>query len=172
MRPARRDIWAPRGRHEVTWGKLGLGRATALARDQRGFTLAEALVALGVLVVGLVALLGAMGYGTASVETARRSTTALFLAEQRLEEIKAFALSKDPTQGWANLGSASFPAEGYGAIAGYPDYRRVVTVTANPGGSQPNTKQVEVRVFYRQAPGEGSATETSVTLSTLLVRRN
>lgn len=151
---------------------MTIARWLGAVRNDRGFTLAETLVAIGILVVGLVALLGAMEYGTASVEGARRSTTALFLAEQRMEEVRAFAVSQATGQGWGNLTSAAFPAEDYGAIPGYPGFRRVVAVTTNPGGSLPNAKQVEVQVFYRQAPGGVASAETSVTLATLLVRRH
>jgi type II secretory pathway pseudopilin PulG len=137
-------------------------------RSQQGFTLAEALVAVGLLAVGLVGVLAAIGHGTASVDSARRSTTALFLAEQQMEAAKAFILGdKTAGQGWSNLTTAAFPPEGYKAIPNYPDYRRVVTVTNTPN-DLPNTKQVEVQVFYRAV---GGSAETSVTVSTLAIER-
>ena len=140
-------------------------------RNERGFTLAETLAAVGVLGIGLVALLSSMSWGFATVDTSRRSTTALFLAEQRMEQVRAFAVSTAAGQGWALLTPAAFPAEGYGGIAGYPDYRRTVTVTTNPGGGAPNTKLVEVRVFYRPVTSAGLGPESSVVVSTLLVAR-
>lgn len=142
-----------------------------MVRNDQGFTLAETLAAVGVLGIGLVALLSSMSWGFATVDTSRRSTTALFLAEQRMEQVKAFAVSTAAGQGWALLTSAAFPAEGYGGITGYPDYRRTVTVTTNPGGSAPNTKLVEVRVFYRPVTSAGLGPESSVVVSTLLVAR-
>jgi Tfp pilus assembly protein PilV len=139
-----------------------------MIRNQRGFTLTETVVAVGFLAVGLVGLLAAIGHGTTSVDSARRATTALFLAEQQMEAAKAFALG-DATagRGWANLTTAAFPAEGYNAIAGYPYYSRTVTVTNNPNGLA-TAKQIEVRVFYQPV---GGGTETSVAASTLVVQR-
>jgi type II secretory pathway pseudopilin PulG len=136
-----------------------------MIRNQQGFTLPETITAVGFLAVALVGLLAAMGHGTTSVGSARRSTTAVFLAEQQMEAAKAFALG-DATagRGWANLATAAFPAEGYNAIPGYPDYRRAVTITTIP----PTTKQIEVRVFYWPV---GGGPETSVVASTLVVQR-
>jgi prepilin-type N-terminal cleavage/methylation domain-containing protein len=139
-------------------------------RNDQGFTLAETLAAVGVLGIGLVALLSSMSWGFATVDSSRRSTTALFLAEQRMEQVKAFAVSTAAGQGWALVTSAAFPAEAYGAIPGYPDYRRTVTVTNNPGGAA-NTKLVEVHVFYRPVTSFGRGAETSAVVSTLLVAR-
>ena len=135
--------------------------------DEQGFTLAETLAAIGILGVGLVALLSSMSWGFASVDSARRSTTALFLAEQRMEQVKAFALSTAAGQGWTQLASAAFPSEASGAIVGYAEYRRTVTITT----TGPNTKLAEVRVFYRPVTASGLGPETSVVVSTLLVNR-
>jgi type II secretory pathway pseudopilin PulG len=136
-----------------------------MIRNQQGFTLPETIAAVGFLAVALVGLLAAMGHGTTSVGSARRSTTALFLAEQQMEAAKAWAMGETTLgKGWANLTTAAFPAEGYQAIVGYPDYRRAVTVTNIP----PITKQIEVRVFYWPV---GGGPETSVVASTLVVQR-
>jgi type II secretory pathway pseudopilin PulG len=158
-------------------------------RSRQGFTLIETVIATGFLAMGLVGLLAGIGQGTASVDSARRGTTALFLAEQQMEAARAFALSGDGGRGWPNLTTAAFPAEGYcppatvpdpdnclspppGCICGYPDYRRTVTVTnldvAPAPNRLPNTKQVEVRVYYRPVT---AGAETSVAVSTLVVDR-
>jgi Tfp pilus assembly protein PilV len=136
--------------------------------SEAGFTLAETLTAVTVLTVALVALLFATGFGVTGLDSARRSTTALFLAERRLEEVKAWAMSDAAARGWANVTAANFPAEGYATITGYGDYRRTVTITDNPGGVA-NTKQIEVFVFYRPVSTSGVGGETSVSVSTLLV---
>ncbi len=142
----------------------------AAAATEAGFTVAEVLVAAFLLAVALVALLASMTTAVTTVDAGRRSTTALFLAEQRMEDVRAFALSKAAGQGWANLSTASFPAEGYGAIASHPDYRRTVTVTDTPGGVA-DTKLVEVRVFYRQVTDAGTGPESSVVVTTTLANR-
>jgi prepilin-type N-terminal cleavage/methylation domain-containing protein len=137
-----------------------------MTRSQQGFTLIETLIAVGILSVGLVGVLAAIGQGATSVDGARRATTALFLAEQRIEQAKAFAVSTAANQGWDLLTTASFPAEGYNAIAGYPDYRRTVTVT---NFANPTYKRVDVQVFYRPVAGTGA--ETAVTVSTQVADR-
>jgi prepilin-type N-terminal cleavage/methylation domain-containing protein len=138
------------------------------AQNEQGFSLPETLVAIAILSIGLVGVLAAAGQGATSVDSARRGTTALFLAEQRLEQVKGFAVSASASQGWTLLTTAQFPAEGYGTIGtGYEDYRRAVTVTLLTGST--TVKRVDVQVFYRPVAGTGG--ETSVTVSTQLVTR-
>ena len=151
-------------------------RRLRILRGQGGFTVVEVLTAVGILAVGLVALVMATGWGMTDVDAARRSTTALFLAEQRMEEIKAFAQSKGPSKGWRNVDAAHFPTEPYGSIADYGDYRRAVVVTPNTVIPPETTgsrfaKQVEVRVYYRPATATGIGPETAVSVSTILVWR-
>jgi type II secretory pathway pseudopilin PulG len=148
-----------------------------MIRNQQGFTLTETIAAVGFLAMGLVGLLAAMGHGTTSVDSARRGTTAVFLAEQKMEEVKAFALGDATGRGWLNLADVKSPAEEVYCspgtppancpIPGYPDYRRTVTVTNNPNGLLA-TKQIEVQVFYWPVGGDA---ETSVAVSTLVVQR-
>lgn len=132
-------------------------------RDERGFTLVELLVAMAVLGVGLVAVASGFSYGLAGVEAGKQQTTATFLAEHRLEQVKGTA--------FASITAATFPAEDYGAITGAPSYRRTVSVTDTPGGVA-NTKLIEVAVFYRPVTGWGVLTaERQVRLSTLMANR-
>lgn len=145
-------------------------QVTRIVKDRAGFTIIETLIAIVFVSIGLVAVLSAVSAGISGIDNGRRSTTALFLSEQRMEQIKAVAISKDPAQGWINVVSANFPAEAYGAIAGYPDYRRTVTITNNPGGAA-NTRQVEVWVFYRPTGPKVNGGEHSMTTATLLTSR-
>jgi len=152
------------------------GRVASAVEGEGGFTLPEALVAIAFLAIGIAAVLSSAVVGISGVDGARRSTTALFLAEQRLEEVKAFAVSKELVQGWVNVDftnatfNAKFPAEPYGAVSLPPGYRRTVTITNNPGGVA-TAKQVEIWVFYRPMTPAGAVTETAVTTATLLVSR-
>jgi prepilin-type N-terminal cleavage/methylation domain-containing protein len=144
----------------------GMSSLVRMTRNQGGFTIIETLIAVGILSVGLVGALAAMGQGATSVDGARRATTALFLAEQRIEQVKAFAVSTAMNQGWDLLTNASFPAEGYNVIAGYPDYRRTVAVN---NFANPTYKLVVVQVFYRPVASTGA--ETAVTVSTQVADR-
>jgi prepilin-type N-terminal cleavage/methylation domain-containing protein len=140
-----------------------------MIRNERGLTLIECLVALAIITIGLTAIATGMQLATSGVTTGQQETTATFLAEQQIEDIKAFALSTAATQGFANVTAANFPAEGYGSIAGgYNKYRRTTTI-ASPSAT---TRLVTVNVFYIPVGISHSASsERQVTLSTLLRER-
>jgi prepilin-type N-terminal cleavage/methylation domain-containing protein len=118
-----------------------------------GFTLVEVLVAAFVLAIGLVAVGWGFQYATAGVATGLGETTAAFLAEQRLEQLKSVALTSW-TNAALNAGTTTVYCPSNGAActgtvtAGF--YQRVTTITDNPGGPCAATcKLVRVTVFYR-----------------------
>ncbi|HUP36842.1 MAG TPA: prepilin-type N-terminal cleavage/methylation domain-containing protein [Candidatus Limnocylindria bacterium] len=134
---------------------------------QAGFTLAEILVACAIISVGLVAVSMGFGYGVDGVEAGRQQSTAVFLAEQRIELAKELA-ARNPNL--ADLTTANLPAEAYGAIANAPRYRRTTAITIDPGGA--TGARVDVDVFYRPVTGRGVlTTERSVRLSIFLANR-
>jgi prepilin-type N-terminal cleavage/methylation domain-containing protein len=137
--------------------------------NERGMTLVEVLVAVAVLTVGLTAIAAGMQLGTSGITQAQQETTATFLAEQRLEDVRAFALSTAAAQGYANVTAANFPAEAYGTIpGGYAGYRRTTTI-ADPSATM---KVVAVRVFYRSvAVSSTGDTEREVAVTTSLRQR-
>ena len=128
----------------------------------------EVLVAVFIITVGLVAVATGMQLATSGVATGQQQTTAAFLAEQRLEDIKAFALSTGSGQGWANVSTTAFPVEAYNSITSYPTYRRSTTVTS-PSAT---TKRITVDVFWFPVGVTQSANaERSVTVSVMLTSR-
>jgi prepilin-type N-terminal cleavage/methylation domain-containing protein len=56
--------------------------------DQRGMTLAEVLVALPIITIGLLALLSAIPLSTYATKDGSQTSTATFLANQRLEQVR------------------------------------------------------------------------------------
>lgn len=131
--------------------------------SEAGLTLIEVLFALGLLSVGLLAVAVAFPAGLSGVEQGKQQTTAVFLADQRLEQIKA--------TDFASITAANFPAEGFNTIANAPRFRRTVTITSSPGGVA-NTVRVDVSVFYRPTMSFGVlTTERQVTFSTLIADR-
>ena len=60
---------------------------------QSGFTLAEVLTGMAVLVIGLATVAAAFQYALSGIEAARGQTTAAFLAERKLEQLKAMGLT-------------------------------------------------------------------------------
>ena len=148
-----------------------LVQGTRISRSQAGFSLAELLAAVFVISLGLVAV-GA-GFATAiqGVETSRQQTTATFLAEQRLEQVRATVLGSSlvACMGFANVTAACFPAQAYASITNAPGYRSTVTITDYIVNGNIARKRVDVEVFYRPIVAWGVlATERSVRLSTLI----
>ena len=148
-----------------------LVKGIRIVGSQSGFTLAELLAAVFVISLGLVAV-GA-GFATAiqGVETSRQQTTATFLAEQRLEQVRAAALGNSlvACMGFANITAGCFPAQAYASITNAPGYRSTVTITDYIVNGNIARKRVDVEVFYRPIVAWGVlATERSVRLSTLI----
>lgn len=164
-------------------------------------TLAEVVVAVGIVLVGLVALIAVMPLGTSLIGEANRKTTATFLAQQRMEQVKNAALrwtgSVDPLGGAGSDGSgalAQWPDEGYDTIvipAGgacppsscYPRYRRQVRIADCSSvpcsgmaatGAAKTLRQVTVTVAFSPlaGTGQGQATEEPVLLITLIAQRS
>jgi prepilin-type N-terminal cleavage/methylation domain-containing protein len=134
-----------------------------------GFTLAEIMVACAVISVGLIAVSTGFGFGVDGVEGGRQQSTAVFLAEQRIEQAKELAAR---TPNLVDVNTTNLPAtEAYGTIPGAAStYRRTTTITANPGGT--NGARVDVSVFYKPVTGRGVlATERVVSLSIFLANR-
>lgn len=146
-------------------------------RGESGLTLAEVLVAVAIVMIGLVALMQFFPMGIQGMETGRQQSTAVFLAEQKMEQIKAWALSTAPNQGFSTVtaGGACFTAgnpcasEAYNTIANYSTYRRTATVSA---GSTNTTSVVRVQVFYQPVTAQGVLTaERQVQVATVIASR-
>ncbi len=150
--------------------RLWRSPGTCHRRGEAGFTLVEILIAVSVISLGLVGVAAGFLYAVGGLEAGRQQTTATFLAEQRVEQLKAQALNN-----FLNVTTANYPNEAYGAIYNnanpQPNYRRTVTIVDAPGGLV-DTKLVEVTVFYRPLVGFGVlAAERQVQLSALLTDR-
>lgn len=133
-------------------------------REESGFTLVEILMAVAILMLGLVAVMQWFPLGTAGVETGRRQSTGVFLAEQKIEQIKAWSLSSGANQGFATViaGGPCFTApggpcnnDGFNTIPGYPEYNRTVTIANGPTAT---TRLVRVQVQYRRVTDRGTLT--------------
>lgn len=141
-----------------------------MRRRAAGFTLVEILIAAAVIGLGLVGVAAGFLHAVGGLEAGRQQTTAAFLAEQRIEQLKAGALNNFPS-----VTTATYPSEAYGSISNngntMPSYRRTVAIVEAPGGLV-DTKLVEVTVFYRPVVGFGVlAAERQVRLSALLTDR-
>jgi type II secretory pathway pseudopilin PulG len=165
----------------------------AIFQDDTGMTLVEVIIAAIVVMVGLVALIAATPLGTSQVGEANLKTTATFLAQQRLEQIKnakwTTVPAADDLGGSGSPGSAAvaqWPDESYGSIAfpgGLPcaandrsggcRFRRQVRITdcsvtscAGIGTGTPTVdtlRQVAVTVFFSPLAGTGMGQTTGNT---------
>ena len=130
--------------------------------NERGMSLAEVLVASVIVTVGLTAIAGGFQYALSGIEVGKKQSEAVFLAEQKLEQIKA-----DASNNFAAMGP--YNAEAYGTIALHPSHRRTVSVT----NATATTKVVTVSVFYQLQGSYGVAQqERQVRLDAIVAQRN
>jgi type II secretory pathway pseudopilin PulG len=97
---------------------------TAILRNNAGMTVIEVVVALGVIMVGLLALIAAMPLSTGLIGQSNLKTTAAFLAQQRLEQIKNAQWCPTCGNGGAavdTLGGAGSTGGAAAALAQWPD---------------------------------------------------
>jgi prepilin-type N-terminal cleavage/methylation domain-containing protein len=141
---------------------------------QAGFTLAEILVACAIISVGLVAVATGFGVGVDGVEAGRQQSTALFLAEQRMEQVKEMAIKQTDLGAVNHTNLAA--TEAYATISGAARYRRTTRICPGDAGcpalgGAPGVL-VTVSVFYRPVTGRGVlTTERSVSLDVYLTSR-
>jgi prepilin-type N-terminal cleavage/methylation domain-containing protein len=166
--------------------------------SESGFTLPEVLVATLIILVGLVAVATGFQLATAGVATGRGETVAVFLAEQRIEQLKAVAMTNfdgpwpvgSPSLASGvttefcqatNIGATTTNCQG-AAIVGAPAYQRITTIAdsgnpttcANAPAAPPVLcKRVQVRVTYQPVTSQGDVSQQRmVDVFTMLVPRN
>jgi prepilin-type N-terminal cleavage/methylation domain-containing protein len=168
--------------------------------DQRGMTLPEILAAVAVIMIALVALASGIPIASYGIQEGRQLTTATFLANQRMEQVKATAwtgsapppcplsppavdnlgISASTTSAPQRCdGTTTFPDENPVA-APYTQYTRQVRITdCGPPGAgcgtiiDPGLRQVTVTVSYLPMTGVGVASSgsTKSAIVTMLVAR-
>ena len=89
-------------------------RGMGMRKAARGMSLVEVLVAAAVVSVGVLAALSAMAIGFDGIEAAHRSSVALFLAEERIEDHARSSQAVQPQTLFRDLGREG---GGMGAVA-------------------------------------------------------
>jgi type II secretory pathway pseudopilin PulG len=167
-----------------------------VAADQAGMSLAEILVACVIIGIGLVGLLSAVPTASYGIQEGRQLSTATFLANQRLEQVRNAQWTQCPVAaaaaGTLGVSASASVAPTFGAITTFPDespmaapygdYTRRVRITdvqpADPcdpvtgvGGPNVGFRQVVVTVSYRASTATGTAAggTTKSAIVTLLI---
>ena len=157
--------------------------------DQRGMTLAEVLVALPIITIGLLALLSAIPLSTYATQEGRQTSTATFLANERLEQVRnarweseprpvdEVGVSPAPTSA-PKSGAATTFADEASLPAPYGDYARAVRIIDCGGGggcsgiAKADLRQVTITVTYRPMTGVGGAgIAKAAAVTTLIAKR-
>lgn len=158
-----------------------------LVFNQRGMTLAEILVAIVIIGVGLAALASAIPISTYGIQEGSQLSTATFLANQRLEQVRYAVWSENPAVDNLGVSASSTSAPASGGTTTFPDesalappyaqYGRTVRITdcSTGGGCQSivsdKLRQVTVTVSYRPLTGVGQATAVKPVVVTMLIAR-
>lgn len=161
-----------------------------IAADQAGMSLAEILVACFIIAVGLVGLLSAVPTASYGIQEGRQLSTATFLANQRLEQVRNAEWKQCPAADTLGISAPASVAPTSGALITFPDeipmaapygdYTRTVRITAAqpadpcPGGAGgPNVglRQAVVAVSYRPstATGVSAVGTTKSAIVTMLI---
>lgn len=160
--------------------------------DERGITVTEVLIAAAILGLGLVALMGVVPVASYAIQDGNQTSTATFLAQQRLEQVRnaSWTAADDCVGLSAGAAPAPSPAGSCGAtvvtfpdetpVAGFPQYARRVRISECEAAHQakcgtianPAMRLVTVTVSYRPiSAAGGSNANTSVTIEWLVAQR-
>jgi hypothetical protein len=148
---------------------------------EEGLTLAEILIAIAVLTIGLLGVAGALAVSTggvtggitggqAAIERGFAASTAVMLAQEWVEEIKRrrYTASDDELVPTSPSAPTGFADQAFGSIPGYPNHSRQARIFADQPAANMKTVIVTVRYRYASATGTG---EEGMTLGTIAARR-
>lgn len=108
--------------------------------SSKGFTLLEIIISLAVLVVGVISLVSMFGSGFSMAGISEQSSTAVFLAQERMEQLR--------NETYANIINEARSATGFAFF----DREVVISYPESP---DTDIKQVTVTVYWTVKSGEG-----------------
>jgi hypothetical protein len=134
----------------------------SLLFGERGLTLAEILPALALLSLGLIAMISLLPPAASGIREGEHRSRAIFLAAQRLEDVRHGVGRSGPDTDPLTMPTAAFPDE---PVLAAPDsaFSRTVRVVdcGQPQGCSgvpsPGLRQVSVTVTYPGSASEGAA---------------
>lgn len=133
---------------------------------KRAFSLAELIIALGVVSVGLLSISGAVVYSTRTGAQAARQTQALQYAKQLIQLSKLYNLPRvspinDPPSARVAVAAAPFA----GNIQALPDYTRNIRMTqvsAVPTDHRSQLYRIDVIIYWWDRGRELSLTDSAI----------
>lgn len=136
---------------------MSMRRASRRFNSHRaGFTLAELMVAVVLLTVGVLALTGEMGALVGRQVKATSSSEMTTLGESKLEELRSYAMIESVSKVQVALGGSLTvsQADHFDVIAGPSgrQYTRRWLVEAGPGGSRSVSLRVSANGATRHVP--------------------
>jgi prepilin-type N-terminal cleavage/methylation domain-containing protein len=143
-------------------------------RDERGFTLAEVLVAMVILAIALVALLGMLSRGSLNVYAGGGQSKVTAYARQLMEQLRNLPMNAPctppapvpPVQGYVNFG-VCFPAlPPAGADAPEVGINRNWQIALVPGAAAPN-RLWTITVTVAAAQNSGLVGGQNITVQTM-----
>jgi prepilin-type N-terminal cleavage/methylation domain-containing protein len=108
------------------------GRCQRVVRDQRGFTVAELLAASVVIGIALLALLRTIPISAYGIQEGSQQSTAVFLANERMEQVKNAQWTAVPPPPWAVVPPPPVDNLGVSASATVAPVSVVTAVTTFP----------------------------------------
>lgn len=156
-------------------------------RNEQGLTLPEIILAMFVLMIGLMGVAGALVVtnshsgvaggvmsGQAAIERGNAISTAVMLAQARMEEVKRLQYRVGGTDaiGGTPGPPAGLPDEDFGAITGYSNFQREVRVLDSTPTANAKTVSVTVTARFAGAgASEGSMSTERFTIRTIIAAR-
>lgn len=159
--------------------------------NQRGLTLAEILVAVAILSIGLVGLAVVIPVASYGVAEGNQMSTATFLAEQRIEQVRNATWNTTTTGDCIGVGAPPAPTGGNTCsgsnattfpnetpVTGFTGYNRTTSITDCSTGAgcagvvNAGMRLVTVAVTYRPLTGSGvSPTTKTVSVDWLVSQK-
>jgi len=115
-----------------------------MSNNERGFTLVEAIVAMMVCTVGLVAMAELLAVTLRLQQLGRNSTSASRMAQDKLDDFTSMSFGDAELACGGDLDADD--ADHFDTPAGVPNYKRRWVVSAGPDGDG-NLREITVRVI-------------------------
>lgn len=149
-------------------------RVRSLLFGERGLTLAETLPALALLSIGLVAMISLLPPAASGIREGEHRSRAIFLASQRLEDIRHAVGRSAPDTDPLVTASTTFPDEPTLAVPDTAFNRSVRVVDCGrpqgcSGVQSPGLRQVSVTVGYPGSAVENAAAPRGAVIITTYI---